>query len=88
MRRKIFPNLQRFVWRRHAGAHRDAMGLLQKPPETSVTKFCYKSVNLSLEELRNVTIIPFSTTRTVEISKFPEISHFFILRNKDYYYYL
>ena len=28
-----------------------------KPAETSVTEFCYKSVNLSPEELKNVTII-------------------------------
>ena len=25
----------------------------RKPTETSVTEFCYKSVNLSLEELKN-----------------------------------
>ena len=31
----------------------------QKPTETSVTEFCYKSVNLSLEELKNVKIILF-----------------------------
>ena len=40
---------------------------------TSVTEFCY---NLSLEELKNVTII-FSNTRTVQIAKFPEMNHFF-----------
>ena len=37
---------------RHAGAH--PYGLQnggRKPTETSVTEFCYKSVNLSLEEL-------------------------------------
>ena len=28
----------------------------RKLAETSVTEFCYKSVNLSLEELKNVTI--------------------------------
>ena len=39
------------------------------------TEFCYKSVNLFLEELKNVTIILFSHTRTVQIAKFPEISH-------------
>ena len=44
--------------------------------ETSVTEFCYKSVNLSLEELKNVTIILYSNTRTVQIAECPEISHF------------
>ena len=48
-----------------------------KPAETSVTEFCYKSVNLSIEELKNVTIILYSNTRTVKIAEFPEISHFF-----------
>ena len=39
----------------HAGAHLDGQqhgG--RKPAETSVTEFCYKSANLSLEELKNV----------------------------------
>ena len=43
--------------------------------ETSVTEFCHKNVNLSLEELINVTIIFYSNTRTVQIAEFPEISH-------------
>ena len=72
------PNLQRFVWRRHVGAHLDGhQHGGRKPAETSVTGFCYKSVNLSLEELRKVTIILYSNTRTVQIAEFPEISHFF-----------
>ena len=36
----FYPNLQRFVWRRHAGAHpygHQHGG--RKPPETSVTEF-------------------------------------------------
>ena len=49
----------------------------RKPAEASVTEFCYKSVNFSLEELKNVTIILYSDTRTVQIAEFPEISHFF-----------
>ena len=72
------PNLQRFVWSLHVGAHLDGQqhgG--RKPAETSVTEFCYKSVNLSLEELINVTIIVYSNTRTFQIAEFPEISHFF-----------
>ena len=46
----------------------------RKPTETSVTEFCYKSVNLSLEELKNIKILLFPNTRTVQIAKFPEIS--------------
>ena len=38
---------------------------------------CYKSVNLSLEELKTVKIILYSNTRNVQIAEFPEISHFF-----------
>ena len=33
-----------------------------KPTEISVTGVCYKSVDLSLEELRNITVILFSNT--------------------------
>ena len=42
------------------GAHPDKLqhgG--QKPTETSVTEFCYKSVNLLLEELMNSKVILF-----------------------------
>ena len=31
----------------------------RKPTETSVTEFCYKRVNLLLEELINIKVIPF-----------------------------
>ena len=44
----------------HAGAHLDELqhgG--RKPTETSVTEFCYKSVNLLLEELINIKVILF-----------------------------
>ena len=47
----------------------------RKPAETSVTEFCYIGANLSLEELKNVTIILYSNTRTIQIAEFPEISH-------------
>ena len=55
-------------WHQHGG---------RKPAETTVTvtEFWHKSVNLSLEELKNVVIILYSNTRTVQIAKFPEISH-------------
>ena len=36
----------------------------RKPTETSVTEFSYKSVNLSLEELKNIKIMS-SNTRAV-----------------------
>ena len=52
--------LPKFVWRRHAGAHPDELqhgG--RKPTETSVTEFCYKSVNLFFEELINIKVILF-----------------------------
>ena len=53
MRRNFLPKfIEIIVWRRHAGAHpygHQHGG--RKPTETSVTEFCYKSVNLSLEEL-------------------------------------
>ena len=73
----VSPNLQRFVWRRHVGAHSGGhQHGGRKLTETSVTEFCFKSVNLFLEELKNVTIIVYSNTRTVQIAEFPEISHF------------
>ena len=56
----FYPNLQRFVWRRHAGAHADGhQHGGRKPTETSVTEFRYKNVNLSLKELKNDKIILF-----------------------------
>ena len=62
---------------RHAGAHLDGhQHGGRKPAETSVTEFFYKSVNLFLEELKNVTITVYSNTRTVQTAEFPEISHF------------
>ena len=37
--------------------------------------FATKGVNLSLEELKSVTIMLYSYTRTAQIAEFPEISH-------------
>ena len=43
-----------------AGAHPDRYQHgARKPTEQSVTEFCYESVNLSLEELKNIKIILF-----------------------------
>ena len=56
----FYPNLYIFVWRRQAGTHPDGLqhgG--RKPTETSVTEFCYKSVNFSPEELKIIKIILF-----------------------------
>ena len=60
--KKCFTQIYRdlYIWRRHAGAHpveRQRGG--RKPTETSVTKFCYKSVNLFFEELINIKVILF-----------------------------
>ena len=46
-------------------------------------KHCYKSANLSLEELKNVTIIIYSNTRTVQIAEFLEISHLLNQQNSS-----
>ena len=60
---------------RHVGAHPDGhQHDGRKTTETSVTEFCYKSVNLSLEELKNIKIILFLKQEPVQIVKFPEIS--------------
>ena len=59
--KKCFTQIYRdLYWRRHAGAHLDELqhgG--RKPTETSVTEFCYKSVNLFLEKLINIKVILF-----------------------------
>ena len=56
----LYPDLYRFVWRRHAGAHLDGhQHGGRKPTKTSVTEFWYKSVNLFLEELINIKVILF-----------------------------
>ena len=47
----------------------------RKLAKTSVTEFSNKSVNLSLEELRNVTIIIYSNARSAQMAEFPEINH-------------
>ena len=62
---------------RHVGAHPDGhQHGGRKPTETSVTEFCYKSVNWgeSLEELKNIKIILFLIQEPVQVVKFPEIS--------------
>jgi len=46
----------------------------RKPTETSVTEFCYKSVSLSLEKLKNIKILLFLMQGPVQTAKLPEIS--------------
>ena len=56
----FYTNLQRFVWRRHAVAHLDELQHGErKPTETSVSEFCYKSVDLFFEKLMNIKVILF-----------------------------
>ena len=60
IRRNVLPKLIEILWRRHAGAHLDELhhgG--RKPTETSVTEFCYKSVNLFFENLINLKLVLF-----------------------------
>ena len=57
IRRNVLP---KFVWRRHAGAHLNELQHgVREPTETSITEFCYKSVNLFFEELINMKVILF-----------------------------
>jgi len=75
IRRSASSKFMRFVCRRHVGAHPDGhQHGGRKPTETSVTEFCYKSVNLSLEELINIKIILFLMQEPVQTAKFTEIS--------------
>ena len=77
MRRNILPKFIEIVWRH--GALPDGLkhgG--RKPTETSVAEFRCKSVNLSLEEPKNIKLILFLIHELFrQIAKFPDISHFF-----------
>ena len=55
----FFPNLKRFVWRRHYGAHPDGHQNGGRKKKTAVTEFWCKSVNLFVEELINIKVILF-----------------------------
>ena len=75
IRRSVSSKFIEICMGRHVGAHPDRhQHGGRKPTETSVTEFCYKSVNLSLEELKNIKIILFLIQEPVQIVKFPEIS--------------
>ena len=51
--RPLYSNLQRFVWRSHAGDHPTNMAA---GTIITVNAFCYESVNLSFKELENIKI--------------------------------
>ena len=75
IRRSVSSKFIEICMGRHVGAHPDGHqhgGRI--PTETSVTEFYYKSVNLSLEELKNIKRILFLIQEPVQIAKFPEIS--------------
>ena len=76
IRRSVSSKFIEICMGRHVGAHLDGhQHGGRKPTETSVAEFYYKSVNLSLEELKNIKIILFLIQEPVQIAKFPEISH-------------
>ena len=57
IRRSVSSKFIEICMERHVGAHPDGHRGGRKPTETSVTEFCYRSVNLSLEELKNIKIV-------------------------------
>ena len=60
IRRSVLSKFIEICMGRHVGAHPDGhQHGGRTPTETSVTEFCYKIVNLSLEELKNIKIILF-----------------------------
>ena len=60
IRRSVSSKFIEICMGRHVGAHPDGhQHGGRKPKETSVTEFCYKRGNLSLEELKNIKIIHF-----------------------------
>ena len=75
IRRSVSSKFIEICMGRHVGAHLDGhQHGGRKPTETSVIEFYYKSVNLSLEELKNIKIILFLIQEPVQIATFPEIS--------------
>ena len=75
IRRSVSSKFIEICMGRHVGAHPDGhQHGGRKLTETSLTEFCYKSVSLSLEELKNIKIILFLRQEPVQIAKFPEIS--------------
>ena len=72
IRRSVSSKFIEICMGRHVSAHPDGhQHGGRKPTETSVTEFCYKSVNFSLDELKNIKIILFLIQEAVQIAKFP-----------------
>ena len=68
IRRHVSSKFIEICMGRHVGAHPDGhQHGGQKPTETCVTEFCYKSINLSFEELKNIKIILFLIQELVQI---------------------
>jgi len=60
IRRGVLPKFTVLCMETHVGAHPDGdQQCGWKPTETCVTEFCQKSVNLSLEGLKNNTVLFF-----------------------------
>ena len=75
IRRSVSSKFIEICMGRHVGAHLDGhQHGGRKPTKTSVTEFYYKSVNLSLEKLKNIKIILLLIQEPVQKAKFPEIS--------------
>ena len=77
----FYPNLQSFVRRRHVGG--PLRGTIkygrQKPTETSAFEFCYKCVNLLLEELIKIKVIfILRQLRNVKVAESPKIVKTFL----------
>jgi len=61
IRRSVSSKFIEICMKTYVGAHPDGhQHGGRKSTETSVTEFCYKSVNLSLQELKNIKRILFS----------------------------
>ena len=59
IRRNVRPKFIEICTETPAGAHPEHQHGGRKPTETFVTEFCYKTVNLFLEELINIKVILF-----------------------------
>ena len=67
IRRSVSSKFIEICMGRHVGAHPDGhQHGGRKLTETSVTEFCYKSVTLSIEELKNIKIILFPIQEPVK----------------------
>ena len=77
MRENFFPKFIEICMETPFWSPKGNMAVKNNPKHLSLSFAKPKGVNLSLEELKNVLKNTFSSTRTVQIAKFPIISHFF-----------